>query len=172
MLGGVGLAVVVALAVGAVIFRPWLLFVDTEVDDAIPVAVTPTTSSPGQAPPPAGPVVTSRGTLISHEHSTTGAVSVIEKPDGSRILAIENLDTTTGPDVHVWLSGAEVVEGFAGWRTAADAPHVDLGMIKGNKGDQVYEIPADVDLDEYPAVFLWCVRFSVSFGATELGPVG
>ncbi|MBD0859733.1 DM13 domain-containing protein [Gordonia sp. zg691] len=167
MLGGLGVVVVVGVAVGAVIFQPWLIFVDTEIDDAIPVAVTPTTSEPGR-PPAAGPVVLAAGDLISHEHSTSGAVSVIEKPDGTRILAIEDLDTTTGPDVHVWLSRAEVVDGFSGWRTAADAPHVDLGMIKGNKGNQVYEIPADVDLGEYRAVFLWCVKFSVSFGAAEL----
>ncbi|MFE0750021.1 DM13 domain-containing protein [Gordonia sp. NPDC058843] len=167
MLGGLGAVVLVALAIGAVVFQPWLIFVDTEVDDAIPVAVTPTSSVPGQAPP-AGPVVISRGTLISHEHSTSGAVSVIEQPDGSRVLAIENLDTTTGPDVHVWLSQGEVVEGFGGWRTAAGVPHVDLGMIKGNKGNQIYEIPADVDLGDYPSVFLWCVKFSVSFGAAEM----
>lgn len=168
VLGGLGVVLVAVLAVGAVVFQPWLIFVDTEIDDAIPVAVTPTTSAPGQAPP-AGPVVVSRGSLISHEHSTSGTVSVIEQPDGSRVLAIENLDTTTGPDVHVWLSQGEVVEGFAGWRTAAGAPHVDLGMIKGNKGDQLYEIPADVDPGDYPSVFLWCVKFSVSFGAAEMG---
>ncbi len=167
MLGGVGLLIVVAVAVAAVIFQPWLIFVDTEVDDEIPVAVTPSTSQVGQ-PPPAAPVVLSEGRLISHEHSTSGTVSIIEKPDGTRVLAIENLDTTTGPDVHVWLSQAEVVDGFSGWRAAADPPLVDLGTIKGNKGNQVYEIPADVDLDAYPAVFLWCVKFSVSFGAAEL----
>ena len=167
MLGGVGVLVVVAVAVAAVIFQPWLIFVDTEVDDEIPVAVTPSTSQDGQ-PPPAAPTLLSAGRLISHEHSTSGTVSVIQKPDGTRVLAIENLDTTTGPDVHVWLSQAEGVEGFSGWRTAADPPHVDLGTIKGNKGNQVYEIPADVDLDAYPAVFLWCVKFSVSFGAAEL----
>nr|WP_302476600.1 DM13 domain-containing protein [Gordonia rubripertincta] len=166
VLGGVGLLVVVAVAVAAVIFQPWLIFVDTEVDDEIPVAVTPSTSWDGQ--PPAAPAVLSEGRLISHEHPTSGTVTIIEKPDGSRVLAIENLDTTTGPDVHVWLSQAEVVEGFSGWRTAAGPPHVDLGMIKGNKGNQVYEIPADVDLAAYPAVFLWCVKFSVSFGAAEL----
>lgn len=168
VVGGLGVVLVAALAVGAVVFQPWLIFVDTEVDDAIPVAVTPTTSTPGQ-PPPAGPVVVSRGSLISHEHSTSGTVSIIEQPDGSRVLAIEDLDTTTGPDVHVWLSQGDVVEGFAGWRTAADVPHVDLGMIKGNKGNQVYEIPADVELGDYPSVFLWCVKFSVSFGAAEMG---
>ncbi|VFA81250.1 Electron transfer DM13 [Gordonia paraffinivorans] len=174
MLGGAGVVVAVALAAAAVLFQPWLVFVDTEIDDEIPVAATPTTPGDhtpdgGQAPP-AGPVVLAQGRLIGHEHSTSGAVSVIEKPDGSRILAIEDLDTTTGPDVHVWLSQAEVVEGLSGWRTAAGPPHVDLGMIKGNKGDQVYEIPAWVDLDAYPSVFLWCARFSVSFGAAELTP--
>ncbi|MDF6101564.1 MULTISPECIES: DM13 domain-containing protein [Gordonia] len=168
MVGGLGVVLAAALAVGAVVFQPWLIFVDTEVDDAIPVAVTPATSAPGQ-PPPAGPVVISRGSLISHEHSTSGTVSIIEQPDGSRVLAIEDLDTTTGPDVHVWLSQGDVVEGFAGWRTAAGVPHVDLGMIKGNKGNQVYEIPADVELADYPSVFLWCVKFSVSFGAAEMG---
>ncbi len=168
VVGGLGVVLAAALAVGAVVFQPWLIFVDTEVDDAIPVAVTPATSAPGQ-PPPAGPVVISRGSLISHEHSTSGTVSIIEQPDGSRVLAIEDLDTTTGPDVHVWLSQGDVVEGFAGWRTAAGVPHVDLGMIKGNKGNQVYEIPADVELADYPSVFLWCVKFSVSFGAAEMG---
>lgn len=168
VVGGLGVVLAAALAVGAVVFQPWLIFVDTEVDDAIPVAVTPATSAPGQ-PPPAGPVVISRGSLISHEHSTSGTVSIIEQPDGSRVLAIEDLDTTTGPDVHVWLSQGDVVEGFAGWRTAAGVPHVDLGMIKGNKGNQVYEIPADVELADYPSVFLWCVKFSVSFGAAVMG---
>ncbi len=51
MLGGLGVVLVAVLAVGAVVFQPWLIFVDTEIDDAIPVAVAPTTSAPGQAPP-------------------------------------------------------------------------------------------------------------------------
>jgi hypothetical protein len=41
-------------------------------------------------------------------------------------------------------------------------------MIKGNQGNQVYDIPADVDLAVYPSVDLWCVQFSVSFGAAAL----
>ena len=28
---------------------------------------------------------------------------------------------------------------------------------------------ADVELADYPSVFLWCVKFSVSFGAAEMG---
>ena len=84
------------------------------------------------------------------------------------MLTLENLDTSNGPDVHVWLSAAHVVEGTGGWYTAGSADHYDLGLIKGNQGNQVYEVPADVDLSLYKSVDLWCVQFSVSFGAAEL----
>ena len=108
------------------------------------------------------------GSLISHEHETSGTVRVIQHPDGSRQLALENLQTTNGPDVHVWLSAGPVVEGFDGSFKAGGHPYVDLGMIKGNQGNQLYDIPADVDLAAYPTVDLWCVQFSVSFGAAAL----
>ncbi|WP_322411601.1 DM13 domain-containing protein [Microbacterium invictum] len=178
-----------ALAAGviaALVFQPWLALIDVRVDDEIPVAVAtpapsptaePQISAPSEdgapeasAPPaPAGPVDLLSGTFISHEHATSGTVRVIENPDGSRYLAIEDLATTNGPDVHVWLSAGPVVEGFDGWFTAAQHPFVDLGQIKGNLGDQLYEIPDDVDLDRFRTVDLWCVQFSVSFGAAALG---
>ncbi|MGW4929054.1 DM13 domain-containing protein [Agromyces sp. NPDC004153] len=174
--------------VAALVFQPWLLFIDVRVDEEIPAASAVASPSPApsagsssppsardtpqpSAPPvPAGPVEVSRGTLISHEHETTGTVRVIQLPDGSRQLAIENLDTTNGPDVHVWLSAGPLVEGFDGWFTAGGHPYVDLGMIKGNQGNQLYDIPDDVDLGAYPTVDLWCVQFSVSFGAAALVP--
>ena len=106
--------------------------------------------------------------MISHEHSTTGTVRILQRPDGSRLLTLENLDTSNGPDVHVWLSAAHVVEGPAGWFTAGSAEYYDLGLMKGNQGNQVYEIPPEVELSKYKSVDLWCVQFSVSFGAAEL----
>jgi len=93
---------------------------------------------------------------------------VIALPDGRRQLALESLSTTNGPDVHVWLSSGPVLEGTDGWFTAGAHPMVDLGMIKGNQGDQLYDIPDDVDLDLFRSVDLWCVQFSVSFGAAAL----
>lgn len=184
----------VGLVIGLVLFKPWLLFVDVRVDEQLPIVASapaqaqptpptqpaPVTSTPDTgaatpapagttaAPTPAGPLQLAVGTLISHEHTTTGTVRIIQQPDGSRVLTLENLDTSNGPDVHVWLSAAHVVEGTAGWFTAGSADYYDLGLIKGNQGNQVYPIPADVDLSKYPAVDLWCVQFSVSFGAAEL----
>jgi hypothetical protein len=115
------------------------------------------------------PVVLASSSFISHEHATTGTATIVRNPDGTRVLAFESLDTTTGPDVHVWLSAADAVEGFDGWFLAGGADYVDLGVIKGNQGDQVYDIPADVDLSLYRSVSLWCVQFGVSFGAAPLG---
>ncbi|MDQ0680422.1 hypothetical protein QFZ30_003804 [Arthrobacter pascens] len=177
-----GVVAVVGLVIGLVVFKPWLLFVDVRVDEKLPIVATsteqaePSPSAPSTVPftpaatsaAPAGPVQLAAGTLISHEHATTGTVRIIQQPDGRRFLTLENLDTSNGPDVHVWLSAAHVVEGTAGWYTAGSADHYDLGLIKGNQGNQVYEVPADVDLSKYKSVDLWCVQFSVSFGAAEL----
>jgi hypothetical protein len=181
---------VVGLVIGLVLFKPWLLFVDVRVDEQLPTVATataqaqpsPVDSSPASAvpsaaassaavpsaPAPAGPVQLAAGSLISHEHTTSGTVRIIKQQDGVRVLTLEDLDTSNGPDVHVWLSAAHVVEGTGGWFTAGSADHYDLGVIKGNQGNQVYEIPADVDLSKYKSVDLWCVQFSVSFGAAEL----
>lgn len=174
----------VVLAAGLALFKPWLLFVDVRVDEQLPTVAasaepsqppaskdpSPSTAPTDRAPTeaPARPVQLAQGTLISHEHATTGTVRIIRQPDGTRLLTLENLDTSNGPDVHVWLSAADVVEGTAGWFTAGSADYFDLGLIKGNQGNQIYAIPADVDLSKYKSVDLWCVQFSISFGAAQL----
>ena len=169
MAAAVGAAV---LALGLALFKPWLLFVDVRVDEQLPTVAASAVQTPpapsATSKPTAAPVQLAMGSLISHEHATTGTVRIIQQPGGSRVLTLENLDTSNGPDVHVWLSAADVVEGTAGWFTAGSAEHVDLGVIKGNQGNQVYAIPEDVDLARYRSVDLWCVQFSVSFGAAQL----
>ncbi len=166
-----GIVAVAALVAVLLITRPWLALIDVRVDETLPTsAATAEPAEPGstEPPAPAEPVQLSQGTFISHEHETTGTVRIIENPDGTRVLAIENLSTTNGPDVRVWLSESDVVEGIDGWFVAGGAPFLELGPIKGNLGNQLYEIPADADLSLYRSVSLWCVQFGVSFGAAQL----
>lgn len=182
-----GALALVAVIAAALVFKPWLLFVNVEVDDAIP-QVAPassaapttegTTSASGTAsaeesstPTPEGPVLIASGEFVSHEHTTTGKASIYRLPDGSHQLALENLETTTGPDVRVWLSAGPVVEGRDGWFTAGQHPHLELAPLKGNRGNQVYALPADVDPAAWPTVDLWCIAFGVSFGAAPLTPL-
>lgn len=162
--------------------------VDSEIAEALPTVSSSPTSSPsasstpsmatGEKPikinlpevteAPVAPKNLLSGSFISHEHQTTGTVRILELADGSRVLRLENFDTSNGPDLEVWLSDAAVIEGQAGWFLADDGDYVSLGKLKGNKGDQNYVIPPELDLSRFRSVSIWCVRFSVSFGAAEL----
>jgi hypothetical protein len=65
-------------------------------------------------------VTLASGELISHEHATRGAVRILRLPDGSRVLRLENLDTSNGPDLHVWITDAAVIRGSTGWHVFDD----------------------------------------------------
>ena len=164
-------AAAVAAIVATAVFQPWKLVVDERVQEAVPAAPAAPAVSAG-APAPTAPVVLARGTLVSHEHDSSGTVAVLRLADGSRVLRLEDLRTSNGPRLQVWLSDAPVTPGTDGWRVFDDGRHVDLGDLKGNIGSSNYPVPPDVDLATLPSVSIWCARFSVSFAAAELRPVG
>ncbi|MCP3757216.1 DM13 domain-containing protein [Streptomyces sp. TBY4] len=171
----VAVVAVAVIGVGMYLFQPWKLWQDETVQEALPstAATAPTVPPPSgtsSTSPPAQPEprTVSTGQLISHEHTTTGTVKIVRLADGSHTLRLENLDTSNGPDLHVWLTDAPVKEGKAGWEVFDDGKYVSLGKLKGNKGDQNYVLPADVDLSQYTSVSIWCDRFNVSFGAAAL----
>jgi hypothetical protein len=143
---------------------------DADPPNADPPNADPSEASSAPAEPaaPAAPQTLASGGLISHEHATSGTVKVIRLADGSHVLRLENLDTSNGPDLRVWLTDAPVKEGKAGWGVFDDGKYVSLGKLKGNKGNQNYALPADVDPADYSSVSIWCDRFDVSFGAAEL----
>ncbi len=163
----------VLLVAALLVFEPWKLVVDRAVDEAPPAAAA---ADPGPAvpaapePDAAEPVVLARGALISHEHTSSGSVVLLELPDGSRVLRLEDLDTSNGPLLKVWLTDAPVIEGRDGWYVFDDGAVVDLGELKGNVGSSNYPVPADADLDALTSVSIWCERFAVSFAAAELVP--
>ena len=166
---------VVAAAVALPLFQPWKLVTDKVVDEALPGTAPISTHSSSTTPPTVsarrpstrpGPVTLLTGKLITHEHETSGTVAVLELPDGSRVLRLENLSTSDGPDLKVWLSDATVAKG--GWHVFDDGRYRSLGSLKGNHGNQNYPIPTDLRLADFRSVAIWCDRFNVSFGAAEL----
>ncbi|MFD7029401.1 DM13 domain-containing protein [Streptomyces sp. NPDC059917] len=172
---GALIAATVVLGAGLYWFQPWKIWQDDRVSEALPTApaampegAPPARTSTHPPSPSSVPRTLARGDLISHEHDTTGTAKVILLPDGSRTLRLENLDTSNGPELRVWLTDAPVKKGVDGWRVFDDGKYVNLGKLKGNKGDQNYPVPADVNLADYSSVTIWCDRFDVSFGAAEL----
>ena len=90
-------------------------------------------------------------------HKAEGIAKVIDLTDGRTFLRLENLKTTNGPDLYVYLS------------TGKDASDiVNLGRLKGNIGNQNYEIPIGTDLSKYDTVLIWCKAFSTLFGSAQL----
>ena len=165
-------AAVVSVAFVLVWFQPQKLFIDDRVDEALPngaAAAGPASPPPsvaGQSPPEGGakPAEVSRGEFVSLDHGTTGVARILEIGDGTRVLRFEGLDTDNGPDLFVYLTANRA----GGEEGAFDADFVNLGRLKGNQGDQNYELSADVDLGRYTTVVIWCDRFNSAFGAAEL----
>jgi hypothetical protein len=161
--------VVGAVAVGAVtaltVTQPWRLFVDERVDEGPPVAAGTGDGSPGAATTDA-PVVRSRAQLVAKAHPARGTALVLELADGSRYVRLEDLVTDNGPDLRVYLSTA--APEASDDEVDADVSVVDLGALKGNLGNQNYEVPAGVDLSQYRSVVIWCERFTVAFGAAPV----
>ena len=143
-----------------------------EVQDALPVVPGSTLapSGPAEAQPSNSNRVISGGMFITHEHQTSGTAQLIALGDGRRQLLLRDLATSDGPDLRVWLTDQAVVPGRAGWKVFDDGRWVELAPLKGNRGNQAYDIPADVDIAGLRSVSIWCRRFAVSFGAAALNP--
>ena len=157
----IGLAIVV-VAGGWYAFRPERLFVNTTVNESLG-AVTPAgATAPTGA---ATPTTLAMGSFHSNAHDTRGTATVIDLGDGRRVLRLANFATSNGPDVRIYLVAAPDVQDNATVKTAG---FVELGPMKGNIGDQNYDIPATVDLSNFRTVTVWCKRFSVNFGSAPL----
>jgi hypothetical protein len=98
-------------------------------------------------------------------HGTEGVASIYQLADGAKALRLAGFQTSNGPALRVYLVAAEDARDNA---TVKKAAFIDLGALKGNKGDQNYAIPEGVDLSKYRAATIWCVRFGVNFGTAPL----
>jgi hypothetical protein len=98
-------------------------------------------------------------------HKGTGKATVFERSDGTAILRFEEFEVTNGPDLEVWLVAA------ADPKSSDDVKQsewLSLGTLKGNIGDQNYDIPAGTDIGAYKSVVIWCEQFGVLFSPAAL----
>jgi electron transfer DM13 len=107
------------------------------------------------------------GTFHGKVHSTSGRATIYKEEDGKLILRLTNFKTSNGPDVHVILVAAKDADDDANF-LKSDTQRVELGKLKGNEGDQNYEVPAGTDLSKFQTVSIYCERFNANFGAAPL----
>jgi len=106
------------------------------------------------ATPPANPAF--RGDFVSAAHQTKGIATIDQ---GKTSLTLTNFKTDSGPDLNIYLTSS---------LSAISSDFIDLGNIKGVKGNYNYDLPDNLDYTQYKFVIVWCVDFDVNFGYAEL----
>ena len=137
------IALIVVLPIAWYLASP--LFINNVVDEDMP-----STSSEG--------VLAYSGNFVDADsfHKVSGEVKIV-LTEGKKYLRLENFESTNGPDLKVY---------FSNDIDARD--YISLGALKGNIGNQNYEISENVNPENYRYVLIWCERFSVLFGSAEL----
>jgi len=107
------------------------------------------------------------GTFHGKVHNTSGRATIYREAGGHLILRLTNFKTSNGPDVHVVLIAAKDADDDANFLKSS-TERVELGTLKGNEGDQNYEIPTGTDLNRFRTVSIYCERFNANFGAAPL----
>jgi Electron transfer DM13 len=107
------------------------------------------------------------GSFHGKVHKTSGRATIYKEADGRLVLRLTNFKTSNGPDVHVVLIAARDADDDANFLKNS-TEKVELGSLKGNEGDQNYDIPAGTDLDKFQTVSIYCERFNANFGAAPL----
>jgi hypothetical protein len=146
----------------------WLglpLVTDRTVDEEV-ATVTPSEPSAAEGAaegaPPSGNVLVAAGQFEAASHPGTGTASLIALGDGTGVVTLTDFATDNGPDLLLYLVPADSPAG------SADGA-VPLGALKGNRGDQQYDVPAGTDLAAGWRVVVWCRAFAVSFTEAALG---
>jgi hypothetical protein len=147
---------VVLGGIGWYLFRPELLFVNKKVNEEQVASVGASVMH-----------ALATGRFHSVAHETHGTATIQDLGGGRRVLRLTDFATSNGPDVRVYLVAAPDAADNA---TVTTAGFVELGKLKGNQGDQNYDVPDDLDLTHYRAVTIWCHRFSVNFATAPLTP--
>jgi len=130
-------------------------------------SATPEASpTPEPSPTPSEPIALLTGsfTQIDRLHGAEGRAVIYQLPDGQLVLRLEDLNAQNGPDLYVGLSGAVMPRSN---QELFDQGYLELARLKGNQGNQNYELPSDLDLDLYRSAVIYCKAFSVIFSTAD-----
>ena len=155
---GAIIAAIAVAAAGGTLYAISPYFTEITVDEPLPDVIM-MDEAPG-APMAGMPMASLSGMFVGvgdGVHDARGTAKVLERTGGGQVLRLEDFFSTNGPELHVYLSA-----------DTSDGDYVDLGLLKGNRGDQNYDIPEGTDLSRLNNVLIWCKPFGVLFGSAEL----
>lgn len=190
--------VAAAILVPAATYAAAPLFVNTIIDEPLPVSETGGAGDGGKAMQDATMTDKEGAMMDKKEGEQEGAMmngegEAMEKGDRESTMMMKDKEIAgefagAGDGVHnaegtarvlyvddraiLRLEDFRVTNGpdlYVYLSTGRDASDfIDLGRLKANIGNQNYELPEGVDLSKYGNVVIWCKSFSVYFGGAQL----
>jgi hypothetical protein len=155
----IGAYVLTAGALG--VYLSMSVFLDRTVDEDVVAASAPA-SAPKNGPPmrPRNALL-AEGRFRSLAHPGEGRAQLIDVRGRGRFLTLTDFEVDNGPDLRVYLVRGQVDD-----ESDVD-DYEDLGELKGNRGDQQYEVPRGAPTAN-ASVVIWCRAFSVAFASASL----
>ena len=97
------------------------------------------------------------GSFVSGPYGNVSGTAEIVKQDSVFALVIKNFSSSSGPDLHVYLSQERQPVNF-----------VDLGSLRSTNGMQAYSIPSHANLISYKYALIHCKAYNHLFGSAAL----
>jgi len=95
-----------------------------------------------------------------------GEVSIYQDASGGWLLRFEDFSVVNGPDLRVVLSASATPREPEEMR-AGDLDY-EVGELKGVSGNQNYEIPPEIDLQQYGSVVIYSAELDLIYSSAEL----
>ncbi len=97
------------------------------------------------------------GNFMNGTHGTVSGSAKIVKQGGNYILALDSMNISNGPALHVYLS-----------QEVQPVHFIDLGSLKSTRGNQLYPVPAMPDFSLYKYALVHCQQYNHLFGSAAL----
>jgi Electron transfer DM13 len=97
------------------------------------------------------------GNFVNGPYGSVSGMATVYKQDGNLILALENMNISNGPQLHVYLS-----------KEVQPINFIDLGPLQSTRGNQLYNITGNPDFSIYKYALIHCKKYNHLFGSAKL----
>ena len=97
------------------------------------------------------------GTFNNGPYGVVSGSAKIYSQNNQLILALENFNSSNGPDLHVYISKEE-----------QPVNYIDLGRLQSVTGNQQYPLTGNINFSEYKYALIHCQRYDHLFGSAQL----
>ncbi len=131
------------------------------------VVPAPTTEQPTPALPNAQVIRSGEFTEVDAVRTAKGSVKLYRSADGSLLLRLDDFSVTNGPQLAVYLSSAPAPK-TRDELSSGGMPEFRVGALKGNQGNQQYNVPKELKVVNYRSVVIFSDALRVVYSSAPL----